>query len=227
MAEIGEDYSRYLADITWSYWRDVGAKPKMTWIELKHIAELFVEECKKRGIDPEAINFRDEVAEAGLTYEEQKKKVLEVLNRIAEAPPDVLETALEEAIRAVEAAGKKVVEAKTLEEALEAKERLERAERRIKALKMEIEAKERKIAELERKLEEERTKAKTIKIKFLTDVPPWYRAGQVVETGDIDWALRLIDEAKAVRVEAAPPVPAKPLEETVKEVIEQMRRFIE
>jgi len=213
---MAEEEAVHLANLVWNYWKSIGAKPKMTWVELKHVAEHFLKECKRRGIDPKAVDFQHEICEAGLSYKEHLKKVDEVLDMYAVKPPEAYEVALEDAEKALREAGKYVLEAKEYEELKRLADKAERLERRVEALEREAERERAARAEAERKLEEEKAKFKPLKIRFLRDLPPWYRKGAVIETVDIPWALELIDKGIVERVPVevaiptAPPAPAKP-----------------
>jgi len=226
---MAEEEAVHLANLVWNYWKSIGAKPKMTWVELKHVAEHFLKECKRRGIDPMAVDFQHEICEAGLSYKEHLKKVDEVLDMYAVKPPEAYEVALEEAEKALREAGKYVLEAKEYEELKRLADKAERLERRVETLEREAERERAARAEAERKLEEEKAKFKPLKIRFLRDLPPWYRKGAVIETVDIPWALELIDKGIAERVPvevAIPTAPPAPKRLSDKEV-EELRRLWE
>jgi hypothetical protein len=148
-------YAKMLADIVWREWELKRVTPKIIKPQLERVALYFVRECKKRGLDPQEVDFRHEIAEAGLSERELREKVDEVLTMRAGKPPEALEVAPEEAYRVIEALGKKVVELKDyelIEKAQELKRQLERERRNAKLLREQLEAKKRYIEELERSL---------------------------------------------------------------------------
>lgn len=211
MAEADE--ARYLTDITWNYWRDKGIKPRITWIELKHVADFFIKECKKRGIDPQTVDFRDLIAEAGLSYEEHIDKVKEVLDSIVAAPPEPTVVGLSEALAKLEDLGirLKEEELKKIEDVQKFEEAIERLKRNLERTKREVEEEKRRREEAERKLEEEKRKAKTIRIRFVKDHLPWYRKDAVIETDDFEWAMGLVNKGIAERVTPEVPLHMPPL----------------
>ena len=132
-----------------------------------------------------------------------------------------------------------VVKSETLKDLIEASRDLELAEERLRDLKRKRrkereeaektieslkEQMERIRKEYEKKLEEEKPTA--FRIRFKTDYVvgiEHYRAGDVIETSDIAWALGLIDNKIAERV--APEVPLKrvpPPKELTKEELERL-----
>jgi len=148
-------YAKMLADVVWREWELKRVTPKIIKPQLERVAVYFVRECKKRGLDPQEVDFRHEIAEAELSERELREKVDEVLTMRAGKPPEALEVAPEEAYRVIEALGKKVVELKDyelIEKAEELKRQLERERKNIKLLREQLEAKKRYIEELERRL---------------------------------------------------------------------------
>jgi len=148
-------YAKMLADVVWRDWELKRVTPKIIKPQLERVALYFVRECKKRGLDPREVDFQHEIAEAGLTESELRRKVDEILTMLAGKPPEALEIAPEEAYRVIEALGKKVVELKDyelIEKAEELKRQLERERRNVRLLKEQLEAKKRYIEELERRL---------------------------------------------------------------------------
>ena len=148
-------YAKMLADAVWREWELKRITPKIIKPQLERVAVYFVRECKKRGLDPQEVDFTHEIAEAQLSERELREKVDEVLTVRAGKPPEALEVAPEEAYRVIEALGKKVVELKDyelIEKAEELKRQLERERKNIKLLREQLEAKKGYIEELERKL---------------------------------------------------------------------------
>ena len=148
-------YAKMLADVVWREWELKRVTPKIIKPQLERVAVYFVRECKKRGLDPQEVDFRHEIAEAELSERELREKVDEVLTMRAGKPPEALEVAPEEAYRVIEALGKKVVELKDyelIEKAEELKRQLERERRNVRLLREQLEAKKRYIEELERRL---------------------------------------------------------------------------
>ena len=219
---VGEE-AHILADIIWSYWKQLGAKPRMRWVELYQLCRYFLEECKKRGIDPQEIDLRSEI-DARTDFKENKEHIKEIL-RIRPSPEEALE---EQLARLTSGTEFKVIREKDLDKLLKYEHRAEQLARRVKELKAAREAERIRMEDEIRRLREELEKTKPLKVKLLEDVPPWLRAGQIIESRDYPWVLKLIEEGKAVRVEAPlppSPKPPKPLEEDVRAVIEELRRL--
>jgi hypothetical protein len=148
-------YAKMLADMVWRDWELKHITPKIIKPQLERVAVYFLRGCKKRGIDPQEVDFQHEIAEAMLTEGELRKKVDEVLNMRAVKPPEALEIAPEEAYRVVDALGKKVVELKDyelIEKAKELKEELESSRRNTRVLREQVESLKKYVRELEERL---------------------------------------------------------------------------
>jgi hypothetical protein len=151
-------FAKILSDIVWRDWELKHLTPKRELLikpQLERVAVYFLTECKKREVDPEAVDFRKEIAAVPMTEKELKDKVREVLDRYAVKPPEALEIAPEEAYRVIEGLGKKVVEMKDyelIERASELKDKLERERKNVKLLKDMLESKKKYIEELERRI---------------------------------------------------------------------------
>ena len=234
MAYIPEAAKR-LADFVWNRWKEQGVETKLTYVEVLQLARLFLDECAKREIDPQTIDFAA-VIKAKETYDENKDELLDLLRSIKltkdemeeqgvmlalenlEQLLDELENRKQDVINVLEAKGYTISAQKEAEDKLlELNREIEKLERRVKELlderryliersKAEKERLEREIKELREKL----AKAPKIKIQFLRDYAPdprlakivHYKAGQVIETNDREWAYELI--AKGIAKEVLP-----------------------
>jgi len=234
MAYIPES-ARRLADFVWNRWEEQGVKPKLKYVELLQLARLFLEECEKREIPPQTLDFAA-IVKAKESYKENKKEILDLLRSIKltkeemeeqgamlalqelEQLLDELESRKQDVINILKAKGYTISAQKEAEEELlKLNEQIEKLERRVNKLleekkyllqKHEIERArlEREIRELQEKL----AKAPKIKIQFLRDYAPdprlakivHYKAGQIIETNDREWAYDLI--AKGIAKEVLP-----------------------
>ena len=234
MAYISES-ARRLADFVWNRWEEQGVKPKLKYVELLQLARLYLEECEKREIPPESLDFA-EIVKAKETYDENKDELLDLLRSIKltkeemeeqgamlalqelEQLLDELESRKEDVINILKAKGYTVSAQKEAEDQLlKLNQEIEKLERRINKLLEEkkylLQKHEVEKARLEseiRELQERLAKAPKIRLQFLKDYTPdprlakivHYKAGQVIETTDREWAYDLI--AKGIAKEVLP-----------------------
>ncbi len=203
-------------------WEDTIRKfpPKAIRAAVRRILEI-IAEAEERGeyVDPETLDWGS-IFESLRDYD-KVEDFIGALQTEGVIPVDTSEVFLAEAEKVIEEAGKKVVEAKRLEELL----KLERMKESLLKRQREIEARQKALEERERRFEEEiKKKVTPIRIRFLRDYPPWHRANTIAETYDFDWALELVAKGIAEKVvEAIPPPRApKPLIEEVEEAIKEL-----
>jgi len=105
----------------WREWAKKPVKPKLDYFQLIEIIRVFMDECRKRYIDPNAVKV-EEILSPYLTFEENKKNVLRKLEEYKALPPEEAEKLrreLEEWKRKAEEAEKRYAEEKRkMEEAL-------------------------------------------------------------------------------------------------------------
>ncbi|MEM2849039.1 MAG: hypothetical protein QXI36_02045 [Candidatus Bathyarchaeia archaeon] len=147
---MAEDYAKWLENYVWnSYTGQFGHSPsRITKLELGHLTRFFVDECKKRGIDPEAVDFYGEIFE-DTDYYELKGKIIEVLDLIKALPKEPVEVGLDEALSKAEELGFIVKE-----------EDLRKVEN-VKALEDKIDRLSRNVEKLRRELELEKVRKET------------------------------------------------------------------
>ncbi|RLI33602.1 hypothetical protein DRO53_05130 [Candidatus Bathyarchaeota archaeon] len=200
-----EEEAKILTDLTWNTWKQLlhGREPeKPSYKELRGVAEYYLRKCREYGVAPETIDFTREIAELGATYGEMKEKIDTLLPRFADHRARLEEMA--EALRREEKALEKAKKEARREE-------VARLEKRIKKLKEALEEELKKEREerayLEKRVKElsEELKAKKVKLRFLKDYPPFYKAGMTIETADLPWAFELINSGVAEYV--LPPKP--------------------
>ena len=154
---MAEDYAEWLADYVWNtYTREFGHPPRrITRLELGHLTRFFVEECRERGIDPQAVDFYGEIFE-DIGYYELQDKIKEILNLIKPLPKEPVEVGLDEALARVEELGLRVREEdlRKVENVKALEDKIERLRRNVEKLRKELELekarKEAAIKELER-----------------------------------------------------------------------------
>jgi len=209
--------------LLWDKWvKSVGRKKiMMRPLDLYRLFEWFNEACKERNIDPDEVDVASYVTH-DLTFGDAKR----ALDAFVGAPPttDETESMYEETVHmlqtevrekypeAFEELDKRIAE---LEKETEALPREKRAKEKWKRTAEEIQY---KLEETKRKIEAERAalerKVSPVKLRILRDFEVGimkYKAGQEVETPDIDWALELINKEIAERVPVeAPPVKVVP-----------------
>jgi len=102
----------------WREWAKKPEKPKMDYFQLIEIIRIFVDECRRRHIDPNTIKI-EEVLSPYLTFEENKRNVLKRLEEYKALPPEEAEKLrreLEEWKRKAEEAERKYAEMRKREE---------------------------------------------------------------------------------------------------------------
>jgi len=204
MAYIPES-ARRLADFVWNRWEEQGVKPRLRYVELLQLARIFLDECEKRSIDPQTIDF-PAIIKAKETYDENKDELMDLLRSIKltreemeeegamlalqqlEQLLDELESRKQDVISVLEAKGYTISAQKEAEEKLlELNREVEKLGSRVKKLmeekkylleksKAEKERLEREIKELREKL----AKAPKIKLQFLKDYTPDPRLAKIV-----------------------------------------------
>lgn len=100
---MSDDQARILTDIVWNFWKQLGATPHLTWIELNHLANHLINESKQCGIDHQEIDFRS-LIDSSLTYYENLTALDEELKRLCGKIPE-MEAAYGEAITELEKEG--------------------------------------------------------------------------------------------------------------------------
>ncbi|MEM1551589.1 MAG: hypothetical protein QXH03_02830 [Candidatus Bathyarchaeia archaeon] len=154
---MAEGYAEWLADYVWNtYTREFGHPPRrITRLELGHLTRFFVEECRERGIDPQAVDFYGEIFE-DIGYYELQDKIKEILNLIKPLPKEPIEIGLDEALSRVEELGFRVREEdlRKVENVKALEDKIERLSRNVEKLRRELELekarKEAAVKELER-----------------------------------------------------------------------------
>jgi hypothetical protein len=107
-----------IAKRIWREWAKKPVKPKLDYFQLIEIIRIFVDECRRRNIDPNAVKV-EEILSPYLTFEENKKNVLKKLEEYKALPPEEAEKLrreLEEWKRKAEEAEKRYLEEKKREE---------------------------------------------------------------------------------------------------------------
>ena len=177
-------------------------EPTLTYPSLKGLAQWFLRECDKRGIDPYSIDFEAYV-DPMLTYEENKIILMDFMTG---APTDdeladmyeQHKSMLEQQVREkfpeiIEPLEEKIIE-------------LEKTEATSKRRYKKIKQLERLLEETEAKLEEERMKPATVKPIKVKVLKPFsygimdYTVGKVFDTVDVDWAIELINKGYVRRI---------------------------
>lgn len=206
---------KILADVIWSYWKDLGIKkPAMTWIELFQVCQFFLKECEKRGIDPETVDIRMEI-DAGIGFKENKEHVDEILSLIAPPVMDPTELLREELERLAKDTEFQIRTEKELEKLEGFERKAERLAKRVEEVEAEREKERREAAETISRLEAELAAAPTIRLRIMSDFKEGiveFRAGQILETKNRGWALAKIRGGLAEEIppeEVVPPAPPK------------------
>jgi len=180
---------------------------------LRGLYDWFLRETERRAIDPEGIDF-EALVDPTLTYKENKQILEEEMKapltetdyeRMFEEQKGLLEKEAEE--QYPEIIGPLRERIFELEREADKKKRYQRL---VKELRLEL-------AETIKKLEQERAKppeVKPVSIRVVKDFREGiidYKAGQIVETRDLDWVLQKIQEGKVERLK--PPEVPPPKEE--------------
>jgi len=214
---MAETDPKILADVIWSYWKDLGIKkPAMTWIELFQVCQFFLKECERRGIDPETVDIRSEV-DARIGFKENKEHIDEILTLIAPPVRDEKELLREELERMTKDTEFRIHTEKELEKLESYERKAERLAKRVEEVEAERERERREAAEKIASLERELAAAPTIRLKIMSDFKEGiveFRAGQILETKNRGWALSKIREGLAEEVapeEVIPVPPPKPV----------------
>ncbi|MEM4531832.1 MAG: hypothetical protein QXY39_08190 [Thermofilaceae archaeon] len=138
---MAEGYAEWLADYVWnSYVKQFGHPPRrITRLELGHLTRFFVEECRRRDIDPEAVDFYGEIFEDA-NYHELQRKIVEVLNLIKPLLKEPIEIGLDEALSRVEELGFRVREEdlRKIENVKALEDKIERLRRNVEKLRREL-----------------------------------------------------------------------------------------
>jgi len=210
---MSESDAKVLADVIWSYWKDLGVKkPAMTWIELFQVCQFFFNECKKRDIDPATVDIRSEV-DSRISFYENKDHINEILSLIAPPIRDEKELLQEELDRLVGDTEFRVLSEKELDKLEGYERKAEKLAKRVDELQAERERERREAAEKIASLERELVAAPTIRLRIMSDFKEGiveFRAGQVLETKNRGWALSKIRERLAEEVPPEEVVPAPP-----------------
>jgi len=210
---MAETDPKILADVVWSYWKDLGIKkPAMTWIELFQVCQFFLKECEKRGIDPETIDIKSEV-DAHIGFKENKEHVEEILSFIAPPVRDEKELLREELERMAKDTEFRIRTEKELEKLEGFERKAERLAKRVEEVEAERERERKEATEKVTGLERELAAAPTIRLRIMSDFKEGiveFRAGQILETKNRGWALaktreHLAEEIPPEEVITAPP----------------------
>ena len=71
--------ARILTDLVWNEWKQRGITPRLSWIELNHLATYLVEQAKQKGFDYQAIDFQS-IIDSGINYRENLKALEDAVN---------------------------------------------------------------------------------------------------------------------------------------------------
>lgn len=206
-----ESDAKIQADIIWSDWtQKFQLKPRMTWLELYQLTRYFLEECRKREIDPQTIDLRHEI-DPQISYRESKEQIHDLL-RVKPSPEEALE---EELARLTLETKYRIIEETELDKLKAIEEKVTRLTQQIKREKAEKQAAVAEREETLKRLEEEISRKPALKIEVLTNFREGiqvFHKGEVLETHNVDWGLQKIEQGLARRVTA---------EEEVKPIVEK------
>lgn len=213
---MAETDPKIFTDIIWSYWKDLGIKkPAMTWIELFQVVHFFLDECEKRGIDPQTVDIRMEL-DARISFAENRSHIEEILNMIARpdwSKVDPTELVRQELERLAEDTEFQIRTEKELDKLEGFERKAERLAKRVEEVEAKREIERREAAEAIAKLERELAAAPTIRLRIMSDFKEGiveFRAGQILETKNRGWAMAKVREGLAEEVPPEEVIPAPP-----------------
>lgn len=156
MAEVSDEARRW-----WNRY-----KPPFSILETQHLINYFNELCREVGIDPDTLDFAEEVMDWSLTYWENRKQIEDFVRKASGLPRDYTGEILNQVDRLLEGTEYEVVESKTLEKLERAAGRLEKLRALESKAKHEVDQLKRKVETLMKELEEQKAYRADLEVKY-------------------------------------------------------------